>query len=127
MIKNKQTFNIKETAEILIPDKLGRKSYLVSLLTILVMLVIITILFTKLPLTVPLYFTLPWGEARLASKYMLYTLPGLAVFFWIINLSLGGLLKKLSPLLPLTLAVSTTVITVMMIVSLLGIIQSLIL
>ena len=127
MIKNKQKFSIRETAEILVPDSLGRSSYLLALLIIVVMLMLISALLTKLPTVVPLYFTLPWGESRLTSKLMLYLLPLSSFLFLILNLGLGRLSVKLSPLLPRILAVATTVVASMMMISLLGIIQSLIL
>lgn len=127
MIKNKQTFSIRETAEILVPDSLGRTSYMLAILIIIIMLMIISALLIKLPPIVPLYFTLPWGEARLTSKLMLYILPLASLLFLVINLGLGRISMKLSPLLPRVLAVSTTVVAGMMMISLLGIVQSLIL
>lgn len=127
MIKNKQTFSIRETAETLVPDKFGRTSYLLGLTIILLMIAITTLLLGKLPQLVPLYFTLPWGEARLAPKYALYFLPGIAILFLIFNLALGNIANKLSPLLPRVLAVSSAVVSGMMLIALLGIVQSLIL
>lgn len=127
MTKNKQTFSIRETAEILVPDSLGRSSYLLAILLIVIMLMMISALLIKLPPVVPLYFTLPWGEARLTSKLMLYILPLASLLFLIINLGLGRISMKLSPLLPRVLAVSTAVSAGMMMISLLGIVQSLIL
>jgi hypothetical protein len=127
MIKAKQTFNIRETAETLVPDKLGRTSYFVALMMILIMLVIITMLLGNLPAIVPMFFTLPWGESRLAPKMMLYMLPLIALVFLTLNLTLGRLSLKLSSLLPRVLAVSTAVVTLMLLVSLLGIVQSLVL
>lgn len=127
MIKNKQTFSIRETAETLVPDKFGRTSYLLGLAIILLMIATTTLLLGKLPQLVPLYFTLPWGEARLAPKYALYLLPGIAVLFLIFNLALGNISNKLSPLLPRVLAVSSAVVSGMMLIALLGIAQSLIL
>ena len=127
MIKNKQRFSIRETAEILVPDELGRTNYLAGILMIVMMLALITALLSKLPPAVPLYFTLPWGEARLAPKLMLYAIPGTMLVFLVFNLGLGRLLTKLSPLLPRVLAVATAVESGMMMIALLGIVQSLIL
>lgn len=127
MTKNKQTFSIRETAEILIPDRLGRTSYLLAFSLIIIMLAIISALFVRIPDVVPLYFTLPWGEARLAPKLMLFILPVISLLFMILNLGLGRVSTKLSLLLPRILAVSTAVITGIMMIGLVGIIQSLIL
>jgi len=127
MTKNKQTFSIRETAEILVPDIFGRRNYLIALGVSLVMFTMIAVLYPKLPRSVPLYFTMPWGEARLASKMALYVLPVISMVFLIFNLALGRLSTKLSPLLPRVLAVSTVVVTCMIMIALIGIVQSLIL
>ena len=127
MTKNKQTFSIRETAEILVPDKFGRTSYLIALSLCIVMILIIVVLYGKFPINVPLFFTLPWGEARLAPRMTLYILPLIAILCFALNLFLGRISAKLSPLLPQVLSVSTAIIASMMLVSLLGIIQSLIL
>lgn len=127
MTQNKQTFSIRETAETLVPDKMARGGYWIGLALILVMVLLISGLLTRLPSVVPLYFTLPWGEARLASKLMLYILPGLSLIFFILNLVVSRILRHLSALLPRVLAVATAVVTTMMLVALLGIVQSLIL
>jgi hypothetical protein len=127
MIKNKQTFNIKETAEIFIPDQMGRSSYLIALFISIVMLAAIGGIYTKLPQNVPLYFTLPWGELRLAGRLTLLLLPIISIVVVIVNIILGRISMKLSPLLPRVLAVGSVVIALMMFVSLFGIVQSLIL
>lgn len=127
MTKNKQTFNIKETAEQLVPDKLGRTSYLISLLVAVVLFAIIGAIYLKLPPKIPLYFTLPWGEMRLASKLSILILPILLLAVVIFNVLLGRIASKLSPLLPRVLAVASLVIAVMIIVAIFGILQSLIL
>lgn len=126
-MKNKQTFSITETAEILVPDKLGRTSYLLALVLMLMMSGIISLILGKLPLTVPLYFSLPWGETRLAPRMMLFSMPLIVLLVILINWGLGRVATKLSPLLPRVLAVTSAVVSLMMMLSLIGIIQSLIL
>lgn len=127
MIKNKQIFSIRETVETLVPDKFGRTGYLIAFSLIIIMTGLITALLSSLPTVVPLYFGLPWGEARLAPKLMLYLLPLISLLFIVFNLMLGKISVKLSPLLPKVLAISTAIITSMIVIALLGIIQSLIL
>lgn len=122
-----QTFSIRATAEILVPDKLGRTSYVVSLVIILLTYSVIGGLLSKLPPTVPLYYSLPWGEARLVPKLFLFALPTMAMIILIFNLALGRFSQKISPLLPKVLSVTTAVVASMLAVSLLGIVQSLIL
>lgn len=127
MTKNKQTFNISQTAEILVPDKLGRTSYLIAICQILLMIVIIGLVYTYLPNRMPIFFTLPWGEARLGPKILMFLLPLLPIIFIVFNLGLGRISDKLSPLLPRVLAVSSAVVAFMMFIALFGILQSIIL
>lgn len=127
MTKNKQTFSITATAEILVPDELGRASYLVSLGLVVMMIAVIGGVYSRLPHNIPLYYSLPWGEARLAPKIMFITLPGIAMLMSILNLVLGRISAKLSPLLPRVLAVTSAVVTAMILLSTIGIIQSLVL
>lgn len=127
MTQSKQTFSIRETAETLVPDSLARTGYLVGLVLNALMIILITGLLNRLPSVVPLYFSLPWGEARLANKLLLYILPALSLIFLILNLATARALRHLSALLPRVLAVATAVVTAMMMLALVGIIQSLIL
>lgn len=127
MTKTKQTFSIRETAEILVPDKFGRTSYLIAIALSAIMLAIITTIYSKMPSTIPLYFTLPWGEARLAPKMSLFILPIITILCLAFNITLGRISTKLSLLLAQVLAVSTAIVASMMIIALLGIIQSLVL
>ncbi len=124
MTKNTKTFNIRETAETLVPDRLGRTSYLIALIIIAVMIAIIAFLYNRLPRSIPLYYTLPWGESRIAPRIMIYLLPAIAMGFFVVNLVLGLIESKLSPLLPRVLAVATAVLGGMCLMSLLFIIQS---
>jgi len=110
-----------------VPDKLGRTSYFFSFSLIVIMFGLITILLSRLPRVIPLYFTLPWGEGRLAVRPMLYLLPIVSTLFLVFNLFLGRISEKLSPLLPRVLAVSSAVVAFMMFIALVGIVQSLVL
>lgn len=121
----KLTFDISETAEILVPDKLGRTSYFVGLMIAMIMTILITILMSRLPAVVPMYFTLPWGEARLTSRVMLYLFPALTILILMVNLSLGRVASKLSLLLPRVLSVGTAITAGMLLLALIGIVQSL--
>jgi hypothetical protein len=127
MTKNRQTFSITGTAQILVPDKLGRIGYGVSLLLIVIMFVLIGLVYVRLPQSIPLYFSLPWGESRLAPKIMFASIPGIALILSFLNLLLGRIALSLSPLLPRVLAVASATISAMMLLAILGIIQSLVL
>ncbi len=127
MIKQKQIFNISVTAEGLVPDKFERINYVIVLVLTLFMSVLTTFLLHKLPTVIPLLFTMPWGEARLVPRIFLYVLPIIVFCLCVVNLGLGKIVLKLSPLLPKILAVTTAVVTIMLLIAQLTIIQSLIL
>ena len=127
MTRIKQTFSISETAQTLVPDKLGRMSYVWTLVIILLLGAVITALFGKMPPVVPLYYSLPWGEARLVPKVFLYAIPLIVLVFAVINIVISRIAAKISSLLPRVLAVACMVVAGMMLVAVAGIIQSLIL
>lgn len=127
MLKTKQIFDIRETAEDLVPDKLARKNYGLALIIMLCLTAFITVYLRKIPTIVPLFFTLPWGDARLAPRIFLYLLPSIIFLCILLNLILGKLVAKVSPLLPKILAVTTMVVACILLVALFGIMQSLVL
>lgn len=127
MTKNNQTFSIRETAAVLVPERLARTSYLVAMLVVVLMFGAMSFLSPRLPRVVPLYYSLPWGEARLAPKNVLFFIPVISLFIVCLNLALGRIAAKVSPLLPKVLAVTSLVIAGMMTIAILGIVQSLIL
>lgn len=127
MTKNKQIFSISETAATLVPDKFGRTSYFLTLGLIAISATIIVVVYQRLPQTIPLYFSLPWGESRLASRIFFFTLPAISLFLAVFNLLLGRVSGKLSPLLPRVLAVGSATVAAMILLAVIGIIQSLVL
>ncbi len=126
-MKNKITFQFREVSETLVPNRSERISYMVALVFVLLMVVLTSVLWSRFPVVIPLYFSLPWGEARLANRFMLYLLPLLSLSILMTNLALGRLLVKLSPLLPRVLAIGAAVIALMLVIALFGIILSLLL
>lgn len=120
-----KTFSITKTAEELVPDYVSRMGYAVaSGMTILMMLAII-LLWGKLPRAVPLFFTEPWGEARLAPREFIWLLPGLSLLIIAANIAMGKSGSNASMLLPRTLSVVSGVVALMLLFSLYGILQSL--
>lgn len=77
------------------------KDYLAELTIRLPLIVAITtsflatltliIYFQRLPIEVPLYYSRPWGETRLSTRYSLWFLPLVSITFTLINLFLGKL------------------------------------
>ncbi len=101
------------------------KSYFVRATGITcLMVVIIGVFWVIVPSEVPLYYSKPWGESRLASKGMLLVLPGLALTTIIINAILTKFTRSDYHILTTTLAAATIVVSVMLVFSLFGIMWS---
>jgi len=54
-------------------------------LVIIFQLIFIFLKFDSLPKQVPLYYSLPWGNQRLASASSLFLLPSFSIIFFLIN------------------------------------------
>ena len=118
-------FRINISTEQFTPSSQTKKYYLISLVLIVLMVGVILFLLPYLPKQVPLFFTEPWGEARLSPKIYLLLLPGLATAFMIINLALARSVKD-EAVLSKTVAAGNLLIAILLAVSLIGIIQSII-
>jgi len=81
-------------------------------------------LWRSLPRVVPLFFTKPWGEARLAEKPLLLLLPSLGFLIVVVNLILGRMSRNMTKLLAYTAAGATLLINLMLAIAIFGIIQS---
>ena len=127
MVSQKQTFNIGKTAEELVPDTGNRTVYFFAIVLSLSMAAGIALLWTRLPTAVPLFFTQPWGQERLAAEPLIFLLPAVAVATVVVNIFLSSISRSTSPLLPRMLAVSSLVVAVALCLGFLGIAQSLLL
>lgn len=124
-MKRVNTFSITKTAEELVPDFVSRTSYLIAFAITIVNLIIISILWKKIPNVVPLFFTEPWGEARLAGREWLYLIPAISFLVILVNVVIGKIGSSSSPLLPRMLGVTSAVVAATLLLSCLGIVQSL--
>lgn len=124
-MKSVNTFSISKTAEELVPDTIGRTGYMAAIVITFLVIILLVLVWSKLPSVVPLFFTQPWGEARLASRDWLFLLPGLSLLSLVGNVILGKIGGNLSPLLPRMLGMTSGVVSLAMLLSLIGIVQSL--
>lgn len=83
---------------------------ILSFLFLLASILILAIKFASLPPDVPLLYSRPWGEERLAHKVWLWILPGLSIVFLIINLILAKILAKKDQFLAQITLVSVTLV-----------------
>lgn len=109
----------------LIPEKRGRGAYILTIITIVLTTLLIggAIAAKVLPQRVPLLMSLPWGEERLVPNIYLLSLPLLALITLVVNLVIGRAVKD-EEMERMALAVGTLVVGLMVLVSCLGILQS---
>lgn len=73
----------------------------ISLVFTIVPAVLFLFFLKKLPMEIPLYYSLPWGQAQIAPTPFLLILPAGSLVFLLINFILTKIFKD-SPLLSLT-------------------------
>jgi len=72
-------------------------------------LLILILKWQNLPLEVPLYYSLPWGEAQLATPFDLLILPLVSFFVFILNFFLASILLEKEPWLCRILILTSTI------------------
>lgn len=73
-------------------------------------ILLLSLKFAGLPPEVPLFYSRPWGEERLAQKVWLWLLPGLSLVFLSTNLILTNILLKKDNFLAQIALVSQTIV-----------------
>lgn len=80
---------MKERFNNIFNDKMSTFLSILALGIIFFSFLLIFLVFSRLPEVIPLFYSLPWGEKQLASKYLLILLPSLALGISLINLIIG--------------------------------------
>lgn len=88
----------------------------VNLLVIVLMIVLI-ITHKNLPPKLPLWFSLNWGEERLALPSSLWILPLLASFYFVGGLVIGKLINKTYPIISQILVWATAFLSIVFLLS----------
>lgn len=112
------------TAEDLVSDKFARKSYFYAIIIATLILIIVATLWRFIPTKVPLFYSMPWGEARLAEKWFLFYLSGASLGITALNIALSKLIDFDHILVVKALATASLGISMMMGISLFGILSS---
>ncbi len=86
--KPERFFSVNEKVLLSDESNLVKKSYWVSWIIGGISLLVMGLMWNSLPKTIPLFYSLPWGELRLANKAWLGMLPSLGLVFSWLNLSL---------------------------------------
>jgi hypothetical protein len=94
-----------------------------NLLFILTGLIYLFFRFNDLPPTVPLYFSLPWGESELAPAVNLFILPGFSIVITLINYFLAIFLLDGNRLLSRLLVIFSSLFSCLSLVALFEIIN----
>lgn len=80
-----------------------------SFLFILLQVAVIIIFFSRLPPEIPLFFSLPWGEAQLAPPFFLLILPLISLAILLLNSLLATLTISANEFLASTLAFGSAI------------------
>ncbi|OGE30965.1 hypothetical protein A2631_04770 [Candidatus Daviesbacteria bacterium RIFCSPHIGHO2_01_FULL_44_29] len=106
-----------------ISDKIVFYAISTSLILVLFQGIFIAIQFSKLPLSVPLFFSIPWGDAQLAATSQILVLPALSLLFTLTNIIFAWYLHDSQKNLKRMLAVTNIVIVFMFLITAVGIIS----
>lgn len=89
-----------------------------NVLIIILELSFLFLKFNDLPVQVPLYFSLPWGESQLASASTLFLLPAFSIVVLLLNNLLASLFLKSIQLLSRLLVIFSLIFSVLSAISL---------
>lgn len=120
----KHTFNTLRVAETLVPDKINRNTYLLSVVIVLILLAMPIIVYNRLPERLPLLSTLPWGEARLVPKVGIFGGSVIMTIIIAVNVVLGKSWADGGDLGPRILSSATLVVALAFLIAMWGVLQS---
>ena len=106
-------------------EDLVNKNYLPAIILNGLMVTVLVVSFAYLPQQVPLWFTYPWGEGQLANKLLLWGIPSIGILVVVINSVITRLLPHKSELLKEVLRFAAAGVNLMLLISIIGIVQSL--
>lgn len=89
-------------------DDFSRQGFGVALIFWLVSLFLLALFWFKLPPQVPLFYSHSWGEEQLAAPILIFLLPGLTLFVFLVNLLIAGQFASEEKLLTRILALTSS-------------------
>lgn len=95
-------------------EKINKKVFRWNLIFIIIQLVLLFFKFNDLPVSVPLYYSLPWGEAQLAPASTLFLLPAFSLIVGLINSILAVSFSESNPLFSHLLTTFSLIFSVLM-------------
>ncbi len=85
---------MKNNFNFLLQDRIAKLSIFSSITIFVVYLVMVAASFAMLPPVIPLFNSLPWGNARLAPAYFIFEFPVLFFLIFVINNFIAGRMYK---------------------------------
>lgn len=103
-------------------DKYFSISITVTIISIIVILAFFLIFYSRLPDTLPLFYSLPWGENQLAAKQQFLLLPIILTLICLVNSLISSQLHSVQYLLKRMLLFSLIIIDLILVITTLKII-----
>lgn len=85
---------MKNNFNFLLQDRITKLSIFSAITIFVVYIVTVTASYAMLPPVIPLFNSLPWGSARLASAYFVFVFPILFFLIFIFNNFIAGRMYK---------------------------------
>ena len=104
-------------------EKVNGRIFQWNLVLIVAQVAYLIFKFNDLPVQVPLYFSLPWGESQLANATSLFILPGLSLGFLFINNLLAVFYLNTHSLMSRLLIIFSLIFSTLSLISLIQIIN----
>ncbi len=124
MSSRQQTFTLPTIPQGIVGDEQARKYYLVTIVLCLLSVAIASVVLSNLPQQIPIWFTYPWGEGRLAPRNFILVIPGIMTLVLITNIMIARLFRNYPILLSRILAIASMLFSIMLFMALIGILQS---
>lgn len=90
---------------------------LTTIISVIFIVSLFLILFSRLPDKLPLFYSLPWGEAQLATKQQFFLLPVILVLVCLINSLIASLLHEAQYMLKRLLMLSLLLINLIILIT----------
>lgn len=95
-------------------EKINKKVFRWNLIFIILQLILLFFKFNDLPVSVPLYYSLPWGETQLALASTLFLLPAFSLIVGLVNSILAVSFSGSNPLFTHLLTTFSLIFSILM-------------
>lgn len=99
------------------PDKFFLIPILITIIVVISITLLFLVFYSRLPDRLPLFYSLPWGEAELAAKQQFFLLPIILALICLINSFIASQLHVAQVVLKKILVLSLILIDVIILVT----------